>query len=73
MFWDSEMYVLPAVLMFHPSLARDMLRYRTDKMSAAQKNAENYQQEGLRCVGLFSLVKSINVLLNNVGEFVVEW
>ena len=28
--WDNEMYILPAVLPFHPLMAKQMLRYRSD-------------------------------------------
>lgn len=46
--WDSEMYILPAVLPFHPQLAKKMLRYRTALFEQAKKNAEARGETGVR-------------------------
>ena len=48
--WDSEIYVLPAVLVFHPELAKRMLRYRTMLFEQAKANAEEAGEEGARSV-----------------------
>ena len=48
--WDSEIYVLPAVLVFHPELAKRMLRYRTMLCEQAKANAEEAGEEGARSV-----------------------
>ncbi len=47
-FWDTELYILPAVLMFHPDLAKRMLRYRSAKAPAAREHAEAMGAEGYR-------------------------
>ncbi len=48
MFWDSEMYILPAILLFHPELAKRMLRYRSYTAAAARQHAEAMGAEGYR-------------------------
>ena len=48
--WDSELYVLPAVLPFHPELAKRMLRYRTMLFEQALANAEERGEVGARWV-----------------------
>jgi trehalose/maltose hydrolase-like predicted phosphorylase len=44
--WDSEMYVLPAVLLFHPLTYRSVLRYRSGTAAEAQHNAERFGAKG---------------------------
>lgn len=38
-FWDAEAYVLPALLGIRPELARDLLKWRIDRLEAAFANA----------------------------------
>lgn len=38
-FWDTELWMFPALLIMHPDLARSMLDYRFDRLEAARKNA----------------------------------
>ncbi|ELU02128.1 hypothetical protein CAPTEDRAFT_222476 [Capitella teleta] len=44
--WDSEIYILPAVLLFHPVTVREVLRFRTGTADAAKITAERYGAEG---------------------------
>ena len=46
--WDSEMYVLPAILVFHPESAKKMLRYRSELFEQAKVNAEARGELGAR-------------------------
>ena len=38
-FWDADAYVLPALLSIRPELARDLLRWRIDRLEPAIANA----------------------------------
>ncbi len=38
-FWDTELWMFPALLMLKPELARGMLDYRFDRLEAARRNA----------------------------------
>ena len=38
-FWDSEIWMYPALLVLHPELARQMLDYRFDGLDAARRRA----------------------------------
>lgn len=38
-FWDTELWMFPAVLVLHPELARSMLEYRFQRLDAARRNA----------------------------------
>jgi trehalose/maltose hydrolase-like predicted phosphorylase len=44
--WDSEMYILPAVLLFHPDTYRSVLRYRSGTAAEAAKNTERFGSKG---------------------------
>ena len=46
--WDSEMYVMPAVLLFHPDLVKRMMRYRASKAEQARENAEGMGAVGYK-------------------------
>ena len=48
MFWDTEMYIFPTFLLFHPDLAKRMLRYRAAMAEEAKSNAQKYKQKGTR-------------------------
>ena len=38
-FWDTELWMYPAVLVMHPELARSMVEYRFQRLEAAKRNA----------------------------------
>jgi hypothetical protein len=38
-FWDSDLWIMPAVLPFHPNLSRVCVDYRVDRLGPAQKRA----------------------------------
>src|SRR5829696_2452783 len=38
-FWDTELWMFPAVLVMHPELAKNMVEYRFQRLEAAKKNA----------------------------------
>ena len=38
-FWDTELWMFPALLVMHPELARSMVEYRFQRLEAAKKNA----------------------------------
>ncbi len=45
-FWDSELWMYPALLVLHPELARQMLDYRVDGLDAARRRARAYGYRG---------------------------
>lgn len=38
-FWDAETWMFPSLLALHPELARSLLEYRFERLSAARQNA----------------------------------
>jgi protein-glucosylgalactosylhydroxylysine glucosidase len=38
-FWDTELWMFPAILQLHPELARGMIEYRYERLEAAKRNA----------------------------------
>ncbi|MDB5014057.1 MAG: glycoside hydrolase family 65 protein, partial [Daejeonella sp.] len=38
-FWDTEIWMYPAMLVMHPELAKSMLEYRFQRLEAAKRNA----------------------------------
>jgi protein-glucosylgalactosylhydroxylysine glucosidase len=38
-FWDTELWMFPAVLVLHPELAKSMVEYRFQRLAAAKRNA----------------------------------
>ncbi len=38
-FWDTELWMFPAVLVMHPELAKSLVEYRFQRLAAAKKNA----------------------------------
>lgn len=38
-FWDTELWMYPAVLVLHPEIARSMVEYRFQRLEAAKRNA----------------------------------
>ena len=38
-FWDTELWMFPAILVLHPELAKSMMEYRYQRLDAAKRNA----------------------------------
>jgi trehalose/maltose hydrolase-like predicted phosphorylase len=38
-FWDTELWMYPAILVLHPPLAKSMIEYRYQRLDAARRNA----------------------------------
>jgi trehalose/maltose hydrolase-like predicted phosphorylase len=38
-FWDTELWMYPAVLVLHPEIAKSMMEYRFQRLEAAKRNA----------------------------------
>ncbi len=38
-FWDTELWMFPALLVLHPELAKSMVEYRYQRLEAAKRNA----------------------------------
>jgi Trehalose and maltose hydrolases (possible phosphorylases) len=38
-FWDTELWMFPAILVLHPELAKSMVEYRYQRLDAAKRNA----------------------------------
>ena len=38
-FWDTELWMFPALLVLHPELAKSMIEYRYQRLEAAKRNA----------------------------------
>ena len=38
-FWDTELWMFPAILLLHPELAKSMMEYRYQRLDAAKRNA----------------------------------
>ena len=46
-FWDTELWMYPPMLLLNQGIARSMVDYRTDRMEAARKKAGDYGYKGL--------------------------
>jgi len=38
-FWDTELWMFPSILVLHPELAKSMIEYRYQRLEAAKRNA----------------------------------
>ena len=38
-FWDTELWMYPAILVLHPEIAKSMMEYRFQRLDAAKRNA----------------------------------
>jgi trehalose/maltose hydrolase-like predicted phosphorylase len=38
-FWDTELWMYPAILVLHPEMAKSMMEYRYQRLEAAKRNA----------------------------------
>jgi trehalose/maltose hydrolase-like predicted phosphorylase len=45
-FWDTELWMYPALLVLHPEMAKSIVEYRFQRLGAAQKNAFNHGYKG---------------------------
>ena len=45
-FWDTEMFMMPPMLMLQPQMARSMLEYRFERLDEARRNAASYGFSG---------------------------
>lgn len=45
-FWDSELWMYPALLVMQPKMAKSMIQYRFDRLEAARRNAFNHGYKG---------------------------
>lgn len=45
-FWDTELWMFPAILVLHPEMAKSLLEYRFQRLDAAKKNAFSHGYKG---------------------------
>jgi trehalose/maltose hydrolase-like predicted phosphorylase len=45
-FWDTELWMYPSLLVLHPEMAKSMIQYRYDRLEAARRNAFNHGYKG---------------------------
>jgi len=45
-FWDTELWMYPAMLVMHPEMAKSMVEYRYQRLPAARRNAFNHGYKG---------------------------
>src|SRR6476660_8149059 len=45
-FWDTELWMFPALLVLHPELAKSMVEYRFQRLEAAKRNAFSHGYKG---------------------------
>ncbi len=45
-FWDSDLWMFPAYLVLHPSIARFLIEYRFERLEAAKRNAYSHGYQG---------------------------
>ncbi len=45
-FWDTELWMFPALLVMHPEIAKSMMEYRFQRLDAARKNAFSKGYQG---------------------------
>ena len=45
-FWDTELWMYPPLLLLHPEMARSLLEYRFDRLEAARQNAKSHGYRG---------------------------
>ncbi len=48
-FWDTELWMYPALLVLHPELAKSMMEYRFQRLDAAKRNAFSARVIKARC------------------------
>ena len=45
-FWDTELWMYPPLLMLQPDIARSLLEYRFERLEAAKQNAFAHGYKG---------------------------
>ena len=45
-FWDTELWMFPTLLLLNQDIARSLVNYRSDRLEAAKKRAINYGYKG---------------------------
>jgi trehalose/maltose hydrolase-like predicted phosphorylase len=45
-FWDTELWMFPPLLVFNQDIARSLVNYRSDRLEQAQQRAVNYGYDG---------------------------
>ncbi|MBK9254876.1 MAG: glycoside hydrolase family 65 protein [Saprospiraceae bacterium] len=45
-FWDTELWMYPPILMMHPDMAKSLLEYRFERLGEAKKNAFSHGYKG---------------------------
>lgn len=45
-FWDTELWMYPAILVLHPEMAKSLVEYRFQRLGAARQNAFNHGFKG---------------------------
>ncbi len=45
-FWDTELWMYPSILVLHPELAKSLVEYRYQRLTAAKRNAFNHGYKG---------------------------
>jgi len=45
-FWDTELWMYPAILVLHPEMAKSLVEYRFQRLGAAKQNAFNHGYKG---------------------------
>ena len=46
-FWDTELWMYPPLLILHPDIARSLIDYRINRMDAARQNAKSHGYKGV--------------------------
>ena len=45
-FWDTELWMYPAILVLHPEIAKSLVEYRFQRLEAARRNAFSHGYKG---------------------------
>lgn len=45
-FWDTELWMYPSILVLHPEMAKSLVEYRFQRLAAAKQNAFNHGFKG---------------------------
>lgn len=45
-FWDTELWMYPSILVLHPEMAKSLVEYRYNRLDAAKKNAFHHGYKG---------------------------
>ncbi len=45
-FWDTELWMYPSILVLHPEMAKSLVEYRFNRLGAAKRNAFNHGYKG---------------------------